>query len=471
MKKSLALFAFVLGMFSLGFTETALAQQFTDPQCRAINPGKSAVTTGDCATDFPGTFRVGDFINNACTILGSCCALNTPPSPPACVPMTCESSGGKCLYSCGTGSSPRPETCPSGQQCCTIPSCSGTCVGSVTTTCSTFQRRSAPGTCATPGESCCTNETFPTCSGTCEYMSCGSGESQVPGAVCQSVYDVCCTTNPVDMVTDVTGPLLSDYQLLEQIPGSSNATGLLNTYLEDLYRFTFWTIAIAVVFMLTVGGFMYLTSAGNTSRMESAKTVIFDAILGLILALVAWLFLYVINPDLVNVRLPSISITPATAPTAPTPPVTPPTGSPSDANWPSDAAERSALPSNVKVNKANCAVLGQSSCTSLAGTAAMGAISALSAACGGCSITITGGTECWLHGSRDPRCNGTHHRPGDYAIDLAHSDDLDNHIRSVGTVICSPRGRPMYKIGNALYWDEDSGHWHVNFNYSSCSGF
>ena len=114
----------------------------------------------------------------------------------------------------------------------------------------------------------------------------------------------------------VTSPGYLNYQLLEQIPGSDNTVGNFNTYLQDIYRFAFWAIGIAVVFMLTIGGFMYLTSAGNTSRMESAKTIIFDAILGLILALVAWLFLYMINPDFVNLSLPTVSIATVPAPAA-----------------------------------------------------------------------------------------------------------------------------------------------------------
>lgn len=470
MKKSLALFVFALGVALFGFIGTASAQQYTSAQCAEIG-GYFATDETTCSTG--GDVRLGDYLNISCQASGVCCGpasnLGRSPSSTGCTAQTCVSSGGACLYACGTGSSPRAGSCPSGQQCCSVPSCSGTCVGSNTTTCSTFQRRSAAGSCSVPGQSCCTNETFPACTGTCRNTSCNSGESPVTGAVCANAYQVCCSAPaPVSGPGNVTGPLLSDYQLLEQIPGSSNSAGRLNTYLEDIYRFAFWTVGIAVVFMLTIGGFMYLTSAGNTSRMESAKTVIFDAILGLVLALVAWLFLYVVNPDLVNVRLPSASITPTTAPT---PPATAPATPPSQATWPSDATERAALPSNVTVNRPNCTTFGQGACTSLAGTAALGAIQALSTACGNCSMTITGGTECWLHGSRDARCNGTHHRQGDYAIDLAHSTALDNYIRSAGTVICSPRGRQLYQIGNAVYWDEDSAHWHVNFNYTSCSGF
>lgn len=185
----------------------------------------------------------------------------------------------------------------------------------------------APTTCVGAGGVC-----WP--SGTCS--------SPVPGnpSCYPSSTEVCCqrgaigaTPSTNDSFT-VTGRDLLNYQLLEQIPGSDETVGRLDTYLQDIYRFAFWTVGIAVVFMLTIGGFMYLTAAGNTSRMESAKTVIFDAILGLVLTLVAWLFLYVINPDLVNLNLRAISITPIasrTAPTAPaptpsTPGVPPPSG-------------------------------------------------------------------------------------------------------------------------------------------------
>lgn len=193
------------------------------------------------------------------------------------------------------------------------------------------------------------------------------------------------STSPVSSTgapTQVTGPTLGDYQLLEQIPGSNRSTGRLNTYLEDIYRFAFWTVGISVVFMLTIGGFMYLTSAGNTSRMESAKTVIFDAILGLVLALVAWLFLYVINPDLVKVRLPSVSITPTT-PTAPpvtptAPPVTPPTSTGSGSSQ--TFAQR------LQAGSPGVQLSGSGSCSSSSG--AVSPASSIAQAASGSSVTV-----------------------------------------------------------------------------------
>ena len=45
---------------------------------------------------------------------------------------------------------------------------------------------------------------------------------------------------------------------------------------------------------------MYATSAGNTSTAGSAKSIISDALLGLVVAMTAYLILNVINPDLVR---------------------------------------------------------------------------------------------------------------------------------------------------------------------------
>jgi len=168
---------------------------------------------------------------------------------------------------------------------------------------------------------CCSGATLPPCAGTCRNIStgssCASGEREDTSSICSSAYQQCCTTA---IPRSITGPTYANYTLLEKIPGSSQTIGKLNTYLEDIYRFAFWAVGIAVVFMLTIGGFYYLTSAGNTSQLQTAKTIIWDALLGLILALVAWLFLYILNPDLVNLTLPtSITIAPPKAVPAGTP--------------------------------------------------------------------------------------------------------------------------------------------------------
>jgi hypothetical protein len=118
-----------------------------------------------------------------------------------------------------------------------------------------------------------------------------------------------------------------NYVVMEKIPGFENEMGNFPSYVLAFTKFGIWTVGIVALFMITFGGFMYMTAAGNTSRMDSAKTVIFDAFYGLIVALAAWLLLFVINPDLVKVSL-SFKPVAAPAPRAPAPstyaPVVPP---------------------------------------------------------------------------------------------------------------------------------------------------
>jgi hypothetical protein len=53
--------------------------------------------------------------------------------------------------------------------------------------------------------------------------------------------------------------------------------------------------------MLTIGGFMYIFSAGNAASATTAKNIIRDALVGLLVVMFAWLLLFVINPDLVQI--------------------------------------------------------------------------------------------------------------------------------------------------------------------------
>ncbi|MDD3607207.1 MAG: transglycosylase SLT domain-containing protein [Candidatus Moranbacteria bacterium] len=90
------------------------------------------------------------------------------------------------------------------------------------------------------------------------------------------------------------------YENFENIPGQERTNNFI-VYLENLYRFGIAIVAILAIFMISFGSFVYVvTSAGNASKMTDAKDMIYSAIFGLILALVAFLVLYLINPDLVR---------------------------------------------------------------------------------------------------------------------------------------------------------------------------
>lgn len=74
-----------------------------------------------------------------------------------------------------------------------------------------------------------------------------------------------------------------------------------------IYKFLIWTVGIAALLMLTIGGFMYMTSAGNQAAAGTAKKIIRDALLGLVIVLFTWVLLNLINPDLVKINLESVT--------------------------------------------------------------------------------------------------------------------------------------------------------------------
>jgi heme/copper-type cytochrome/quinol oxidase subunit 2 len=90
-------------------------------------------------------------------------------------------------------------------------------------------------------------------------------------------------------------------QQISEIPGQGGTTNSFFTYLEALYNFAISISGVLAIFMIAFGAFIYIvTSAGNSSKMADAKDMIYNAIIGLIIVLVAWLILFVVNPDLVG---------------------------------------------------------------------------------------------------------------------------------------------------------------------------
>ena len=94
------------------------------------------------------------------------------------------------------------------------------------------------------------------------------------------------------------------YVLLEGIRDlAEGATPSFGDYLKNLYNFILSTAAILGVVMLTVAGVQYASAGLSEKAMSSAKERATSAILGLLLALSAYLILYTINPKLLEFDL------------------------------------------------------------------------------------------------------------------------------------------------------------------------
>lgn len=89
------------------------------------------------------------------------------------------------------------------------------------------------------------------------------------------------------------------------VPFSDSITTVKNydDYLNRLFQFLLGGAGVVAVVMLVLGGYTYITAAGNQSRVSKAKEFIVDAIVGLFLVFGSVIFLGQINESLVSKSL------------------------------------------------------------------------------------------------------------------------------------------------------------------------
>jgi hypothetical protein len=97
--------------------------------------------------------------------------------------------------------------------------------------------------------------------------------------------------------------LAQDYTLLEKsvLPGDQETTNFA-TYIESGFKTFLAVVVIIAIVMLTASGLQYIT-AGSGGGKGEAKNRALAALLGLLIALSAYLILQTINPDLVDLTL------------------------------------------------------------------------------------------------------------------------------------------------------------------------
>lgn len=122
---------------------------------------------------------------------------------------------------------------------------------------------------------------------------------------------ICDGNAPASATAPVAQTKQLKYTLLESFPGffqgGTEMTDLPKLILA-IFKFGIWIVGIAGLFMIVVGGFMYMASAGNTSVAGSAKGIILDALLGIVAALGAFLIMYVINPELTKINIAFVKV-------------------------------------------------------------------------------------------------------------------------------------------------------------------
>jgi len=78
-------------------------------------------------------------------------------------------------------------------------------------------------------------------------------------------------------------------------------------YFNSVYTIVISLSGFIAFVSLTIGGVMLLTSAGDPNKMGEAKKRIYSALWGLLFILSSYYLLNTINPDLVNLRVPTLT--------------------------------------------------------------------------------------------------------------------------------------------------------------------
>ena len=112
-------------------------------------------------------------------------------------------------------------------------------------------------------------------------------------------------SKPVEFTPQVTIPG-SSFQAGVTSPLEAS-TGPIARYISAIYNYGVGIVGILAAMMLMIGGIIWLTAAGSSSKIEQAKSFIGSSLTGMALVLTAYILLNTINPDLVNLRTTTVT--------------------------------------------------------------------------------------------------------------------------------------------------------------------
>lgn len=248
-----------------------------------------------------------------------------------------------------------------------------------------------------------------------------------------------------------------DVKLLSPLPGVSESTSL-GGYIGTVFNLLVGVATGLAVIMIIIGGITYMVT-GSVSQKIAGKEMIYSAVFGLLLALAAWLILYTINPNIINLNIvdsinklkQGVSEVSAGAGN----------GGPGPDPGSEEAVRTALGTSGVQINNDPCPPGQTTGCTNVAGlpqNAIDGLINLHNRDCL-CQVMITGGTE------------GGHltHGPGKPIVDLRPNSGLNSYIR--GGNPNNPSNGYTRTVNGDRYTFETGGvgnssgdHWHVVFD-------
>jgi hypothetical protein len=240
-------------------------------------------------------------------------------------------------------------------------------------------------------------------------------------------------------------------QISASIPGKYDLTSsgtVPGQFVYDFYQYALAIGGILAFGIVVYGGVRYMISAGNPSGQSDAKEWIQAALMGILLLAGAYFILNVINPNLVNLTLPTLQTVQIATNTGGS--AGGGTGSSGGGSSPTNSQAAKNLTSAGIGVKAGAIVAGLRN-------SIVNSLVSLASKCG-CSITVTAGTD------------GTH-RPGEYSHSQGYKADLhldaglNNYITNTNNFTSmGPRsdGAAMYKDkSTGAIYARESNHWDV----------
>lgn len=104
---------------------------------------------------------------------------------------------------------------------------------------------------------------------------------------------------------------LSSTSSTEFLTADCSRTGSIAKCVKGIYLMSLGLGALIALLMIVLSGYRYMTASGNAQQVENAKGAFTDAFIGLIIIFVAFILLYIINPDLTKFKDLSLPKIPA----------------------------------------------------------------------------------------------------------------------------------------------------------------
>jgi hypothetical protein len=193
--------------------------------------------------------------------------------------------------------------CPAGQDCVNIstglPAFVGKCVVTPSTSATTT---STSGTKACLSNSECGADQTCVLEATGGYPAVrGRCVSPTPGTPAGAVTTPALAPEVFTYVAPKLAIPIPYVNLTDAVMTGNNITiPFLAQYISGIYTFMISIVGLLAAIMMIIGGFTYLTSAGDNSKITAGRKRIVDALIGLVLAFGSYVILYIINPNLVT---------------------------------------------------------------------------------------------------------------------------------------------------------------------------